>query len=200
MIQGEINKYKTIKGRGKKILGFDMDGVLVDNNPLKLKIAQNMGYKIKLADTPSEIIKQTLSPEDMKSLQVALYHDLEMSLGAELMPGLTKLLDKIRLAQTPYFLISRRSEPAIAIELLKVRGLWPKYFNESNAFFVITPEDKNTKAKELGVTHYVDDETKVLVILHDVPNKFLFDHLSVFPEHESYTKVASHGELAKYFL
>ena len=184
----------------KKILGFDMDGVLVDHNPLKLKIVKNMGYKIKLADTPSEIIRRMLSPEDLKTMQIALYHDQKMSLGAELMPGLTGLLDKIRSKNTSYFLISRRSEPDIAVRLLRARGLWPKYFNEQNAFFVITPEDKNTKATELGVTHYVDDETKVLAVLTDVPNKFLFDHLKVFPEHDSYTKVASHQELTEYFL
>jgi len=177
-----------------------MDGVLVDNNPLKLKIVQNMGYKAKLSDTPSELIRRILSPEDLKAMQIALYHDLQTSLGAELMPGLTGLLDKIRSKNIPYFLISRRSEAGIAVELLKTRGLWPKYFNKKNAFFVITPEEKNTKAKELGVTHYVDDETKILGVLTDVPNKFLFDHMRVFPEDKLYTKVASHEELERYFI
>lgn len=186
--------------RGKKILGFDMDGVLVDNSLLKLKIVQNMGYGVKLADTPSEIIRSILSPEDLKAMQIALYHDLEMSLGAELMPGLVSLLDKIRLARIPYFLISRRSEPDIAVKLLKFRGLWQKYFNKANAFFVVTPEDKDTKARDLGVTHYVDDEIKILDVLQSVPNKFLFDHLNVFPKRDLYTKVASHKELANYFI
>lgn len=184
----------------KKILGFDMDGVVVDNNPLKLNVAEKMGYKLKLTDTPSEIIKKILPFGDYRALQLALYHDLETSLAAKLMPGITILLDKIGAAKIPYFLISRRSEPEIAVKLLEARGIWPKYFNKSNAFFVITPEDKNNKAKEAGVTHYVDDETKVLAALSDVPNKFLFDHLNVFPVVDYYTKVASHKELAKYFL
>ena len=80
-----------------------------------------------------------------------------------------------------------------------MKGLWPKYFNESNAFFVVEPIEKNIKAKELGITHYVDDETKILNVLEDVPNKFLFDHMNVFPE-GNYAKVTSHEELAKYFL
>lgn len=184
----------------KKILGFDMDGVLVDNCPLKVAIAGKMGYRIKLAEAPSEIIRNILKPEDMKALQLALYHDLKMSLEAELMPGVSDLLAKIKSKNTLYYLISRRSDPPIAIELLRARGLWPEYFNESNAFFVDKPEDKNIKAKELGVNHYVDDEIKVLNVLADVPNKFLFDHLSVFPEADHYTKIASHKELAKHFL
>lgn len=183
-----------------KILGFDMDGVLVDNCPLKVKIVNKMGYAIKLADAPSEIIKNILKPEDMKALQVVLYHDSKMSLGAKLMPGVAELLHQIKLKNTRYYLISRRSDPPIAIELLCARGLWPKYFNESNAFFVVKPEEKNIKAKELGITHYVDDETKILNVLADVPNKFLFDHLRVFPEADYYAKVSSHAELAKYFL
>src|SRR3989344_2658573 len=184
----------------KKILGVDMDGVLVDNCPLKVAIASKMGYRIKLAEAPSEIIKNILKPEDMKALQLALYHDLKMSLGAKLMPDILALLKRIKLKNTAYYLISRRADPPIAIELLRARGLWPGYFNELNTFFVDKPEDKNIKAKELGVNHYVDDEIKVLNVLADVPNKFLFDHLSVFPEADHYTKIASHNELAKYFL
>lgn len=183
-----------------KILGFDMDGVLVDNCPLKVEIANKMGYRIQLTDAPSEIIKDILKPEDMKALQAALYHDLKMSLGAKVMPGIVDLLRQIKSQNILYYLISRRSAPHIAIELLKARGFWPKYFNKSNAFFVGEPEEKNIKAKELGVTHYVDDETKILNILSDVPNKFLFDHLQVFPKALYYTKVSSHAELAKYFL
>lgn len=183
----------------KKILGFDMDGVLVDNGPVKRTVLRKLGIEVRLADTPSEIISKLLPPGALKEMQVALYHDRIMSFRATLMPGIENLLGNIKSFGATYYLISRRSEPKIAIELLKVRGLWPKYFNEKNAFFVITPEDKNTKAKELGVTHYVDDEIKILSALHDVPNKFLFDHLRVFPEHNSYTKVASHSELAKYF-
>lgn len=181
-------------------MGFDMDGVLVDNCPLKVEIANKMGYRIRLADAPSEIIKNILKPDDLMALEIALYHDLKMSLSAKLMPGITDLLKQIKSKDLPYYLISRRSDPPIAIKLLRARGLWPKYFNEPNAFFVVEPWEKNQKAKELGITHYVDDETKVLNVLADVPNKFLFDHLNVFPAAAHYTKVSSHKELSRHFL
>ena len=183
----------------KKIIGFDMDGVVIDNNPLKLEIAQKLGYKLKITQTASEIIRKILLPEDLKSLQTALYHNLGVSMNAGLMPGITNLLSQIKERGSLFYLISRRAAPEIAIEYLKVKGLWPKYFNESNAFFVVEPIEKNIMAKKLSITHYVDDETKILGILEDVPNKFLFDHMGVFPEGD-YTKVASHEELAKYFL
>ena len=98
-----------------KILGFDMDGVIVDNCPLKVRIAKDLGYKITLTDAPSEIISKILKPEDVRKLQLALYHNLETSLDAELMPGIVTLLNKIQESQTPFFLISRRLEPNIAV-------------------------------------------------------------------------------------
>ena len=184
----------------KKILGFDMDGVIVDNSALKVKLAGEFGLKLKLSNAPAEIIKKIIAPDVLRKIQLALYHNPKISIEAPLMPGIAGILDKITALKIPFFLISRRLEPKIAIDLLSAKNLWPKYFNDKNAYFVITPEDKNIKAKELGVTHYVDDEIKILAALKDVPNKFLFDHLSVFPVADNYTKVASHEELAKYFL
>ncbi|OGF82131.1 hypothetical protein A2924_00385 [Candidatus Giovannonibacteria bacterium RIFCSPLOWO2_01_FULL_44_16] len=182
-----------------KILGFDMDGVIVDNNPLKLKVLEKMGWKLRLRDMPVEILTRILRPDDMDLFRNSFYHNKLVATGSLLMPGTVELLEKIRSSKIKYFLISRRAIPEIAIELLKMRGIWPKYFNELNAFFVVEPVEKNIKAKELGITHYVDDETRILSVLDDVPNKFLFDHMNVFPE-GNYTKVASHEELEKYFL
>ena len=184
----------------QKIIGFDMDGVVVDINPLKFKVLKKLGWKLKIANMPVEIITKILTPKVLESMRGALYFKKAIAMRTKLMPGLCDLLDQLRKVKTQYFLISRRAEPEIAKELLLARGLWPKYFNELNAFFVITPEDKNIKAKELGVTHYVDDETKVLAVLADVPNKFLFDDLNVFPSSENYTKVSSHKELERYLF
>ena len=188
-----------MKSHVDKIIGFDMDGVIVDNNPLKLKVLEKMGWKLRLRDMPVEILTRILGPNDLAAFRISFYHDKLVATGSLLMPGIVELLEKILASKIKYFLISRRAVPELAIELLKVRGIWPKYFNESNAFFVVEPIEKNIMAKKLSITHYVDDETKILGILEDVPNKFLFDHMGVFPEGD-YTKVASHEELAKYFL
>lgn len=183
----------------KKIIAFDMDGVIINNNPLKLEVAQKLGYKLKITETASEIIRKILSPEDLKKLQTSLYHNLGVSMNAGLMPGIVELLSSIKKNGNTYYLISRRGAPEVAIEYLKAKGLWPHYFNESNAFFVVEPIEKNITARRLGVTHFVDDETKILAVLADVPNKFLFDYMNVFPEGD-YIKVASHEELSKHLL
>lgn len=184
----------------KKILGFDMDGVIVDNSGLKIRVAKSMGFNLPRLQTPSEILKKIIAPEALRKLQNAIYHNPLISIEARLMPGIIELLEEINSAEIAYYLISRRLEPSIAIDLLKQKGIWPKYFNESNSFFVVEPVEKNIIAKKLGVTHYVDDETKILSVLDDVPNKFLFDNLNAFSESQNYTKVSSHKELTKYFL
>ena len=59
-----------------------------------------------------------------------------------------------------------------------------------------TPEDKNTKAVELGVTHYFDDEPRVLEKLVDVKNKFLFDPIDAL-KNSGYARVKSWKEIAR---
>jgi len=83
-----------------------------------------------------------------------------------------------------------------ATNILKRHGLWPKYFNKTNAFFVLTPKDKDTKSKELGITHYFDDQHTILSELASVKNKFLFDNLDVF-KNSGYARVKSWKEIAK---
>ena len=85
-----------------------------------------------------------------------------------------------------------------AIRILSKHSLWPKYFNKVNAFFVDQAEDKNKKAVQLGLTHYIDDELKVINLLVDVPNKFLFDPFNVFDKADYYTKIKSWAEFKKH--
>ena len=57
-----------------------------------------------------------------------------------------------------------------------------------------TKEDKNNKARELGVTIYLDDQPSVLDALVDVPQKLLFDPLYAYakrPEYTQYSKIHS---------
>ena len=137
--------------------------------------------------------------EFVRKLQFMLYENPDTALMSPLMSGAHEALSKMQKLNVPYFLISRRRKPELAIKLLEMHGLWPLYFSERNSFFVREPEDKNVKAKELGVTHYVDDEIKVLEKLADVRYKFLFDSLRI-SKTEDYTKVSSWSDLLGYLL
>src|SRR3989344_1333109 len=174
----------------KKIIGFDMDGVIIDHSQRKVDLAKDFGFKIKKTETPSEILKKIITPLSVyRDFQRVLYDGLKTGLFSPLMPGVEPVLAKIKKSKIPYFLISRRKKEEPAIALLTKHGLWPKYFNEQNTFFVLEPEDKEIKAKALGITHYIDDEQKVLDVLRSVPNKILFDPLGVFKNTSPFRKV-----------
>jgi len=180
-----------------KIIGFDMDGVILDHADRKISLAKDFGFKIKKYQTPSEIIKNLITPlATYREFQRILYDAPETALHSPLMPGVKSVLVKIKSSNIPYYLISRRKKESTAIALLTKHGLWPKYFNKKNTFFVLEPEDKEIKAKALGITHYFDDEQKVLGVLHSVPNKILFDSLGVF-KNSGYARVKSWKEIAR---
>ncbi len=191
------------------VIGFDMDGVIIDHAERKVLLAKNFGFKIAKKKTPSEIIKDLITPlATYRKFQRVLYDAPETALHSPLMPGVKSVLAKIKSSNIPYYLISRRKKEETAIALLAKHGLWPKYFNKKNTFFVLEPEDKEIKSKALGITHYIDDEQKVLEVLHSVPNKILFDPLGVFKnpspfgkvrdKNSGYARVKSWKEISKF--
>src|SRR3989344_3981817 len=118
------------------IIGFDMDGVIIDHADRKVYIAKKLGYKIKIEHTPSEILKGMMPLKTYRHLQHLLYDNLKTSIHSPLVSGIKPILAKIKKQNLPYFLISRRKIEGPAIRLLSSHGLWPKYFNEKNTFFV----------------------------------------------------------------
>lgn len=184
-----------------KIIGLDLDGVIADHTMQKINLAKQLGVRLRPEETPSDIIKSVMPLEFVRKLQFMLYEDPDTALCSPLMDGAHEALSKIAQNNIPYFLISRRRRPELAIKLLEMHGLWPLYFKENNSFFVREPEDKNIKARELGVTHYVDDEIKVLEKLADVRYKFLFDSLRIpRAENSVFTKVSSWSDLLGYLI
>lgn len=188
---------------GKKIIGFDLDGVIVDHTAIKLELAEKFGYKLRPEQTHSEILKQIVPKEPLDKIKHFIYDCPETGLCQPLVAGSLEGLERIKRNGVPCFLISRRRSGAslnLAVELLKKHGLWPEYFNEKNVFFVQRPEDKNLKARELGITHYVDDESEVLEKMPDIRNRFLLDNFNVWKDFSFCRRVTSWRELAEFLL
>lgn len=184
----------------KPIIGFDMDGVILDNAGSKLKVAKKLGLTIKLSHTPSEILK-TLMPQIVwEEFQNLLYDHPSFAFSTPLMRGTKGILAELTRREIPIFLISRRKIPEIAIKILQKHALWPKYFNEKNSHFVGHPKDKDTKAAKLGITHYIDDELKVINVLSRVENRFLFDPLNAFKRSDQYIKIRSWADFKKHIF
>ena len=180
----------------KKIIGFDMDGVIIDHVANKISVAKQFGFKVKKKDTPSDTMRTLLPETAWDKIQMVLFDRAEVALTPPLMPGVENVLKNLVEKEIPYFLISRRKKSPMAIRLLKVRGLWPKYFNKKNAFFVKSREEKNEKSAELKVTHYFDDQISVLDKLSSVKNRFLFDNVEAF-KNPPYRRIKSWKEVSK---
>ncbi len=177
-----------------KIIGFDLDGVILDHTTNKLNLAKGFGWKLKPEQTHSEIIKNIMPKRALDQLKSALYDDPKTSLRSPVARGARNILSEIK-KKYPYFLISRRKKPEIAIRILKFKKLWPEFFNENNTFFVSEPKDKNKIGKRLGITHYIDDEPKVLSVLIDIKNRILFDPFNSPLHTANFVKVKSWKEL-----
>ena len=163
----------------KLVIGFDLDGVLIDHTENKLRVVTERGWCITLAQTPSDVL-QVLLPHDVwHEVKIILYDEPKISLTPPLMAETDTCLERLTRAGIKYFLISCRRHPENAIALMQQRGLWPKYFDHKNAYFVEKPQDKNEKARLCGITHYLDDELSVLERLVDVPHRFHLDQFSI---------------------
>ncbi|MBI5152922.1 MAG: hypothetical protein HZA36_00450 [Parcubacteria group bacterium] len=200
-----VNPVRNSEGSQRKIsngvkqFGFDMDGVIIDHTEMKMRLAKELGFDLKPEETPAEVIRNIIPGDQLDILKRRLYDDPITGLLSGVMPGAKEALREITASQTPLFLISRRKNPTMAIELLRVHGLWPTFFNEGNAFFVNEPKEKNERARHLGVTHYTDDERDVLRVV-EVSHSFLFDHLGVFKEDEAYVHVQTWPSLLSFLL
>jgi hypothetical protein len=183
----------------KKIIGFDLDGVILDHTLNKIRIAKKLNFDIQMNQTPSSIISKVMPLHKYKRLKFYLYDNSKTAFESSIMLGAVLLLDKLKKNNTPFFLVSRRQTTKIPVQILKMYNLWPKFFNEENSFFVLKKADKDKKALELGITHFVDDEIAVLSKLKSVKHKYLFDPFNAFPKSD-YVKVKSWVDLKRHLL
>ena len=179
------------------VVGFDLDGVIIDHTQNKMRIGARYGVTLRPEDTQSERMADLFSKETYREIQKQMYDDTDEALSAPLMEGAFAGLASLREHDIPYFLISRRKTPINALHLIERRGLWGEYFTPENTFFVEHMEDKDPVARELGVTHFVDDERRVLRLMPSVPKRILFDDRSHFADDTDFLCVRSWSELGE---
>ncbi len=178
------------------ILGLDMDGVIIDHAPTILAWAKQHGQEL----TPSEAIFHNLDkffgPEELDQLFDKMYETKEGVSASVLMAGAMKGLEELHEFGVPIYLLSRRNSREVARDTLVKLGLWPKYFDSANTFFVERSIKKREIAQQLGITHYVDDQPGALQgAMAQVPHRVLFDQHNVLPRSSSYMTVLSWREL-----
>ena len=181
----------------KIVIGFDLDGVIIDQTYQKVRIGKKLGLDLKFEDTAFGVLENKYPTEIVEKIKDILYNDPTYALRATVMEGVMDVFSTLKAKDYPFFLISRRRHPDIAVKLLERLDIWPFVISDVNSYFVSGPAAKNTKAAELGVTHYIDDELKIIHALDAVKNKYLFDRFNVFAEHPTYKKIKSWYDFQK---
>lgn len=181
----------------KKIIGLDLDGVIIDHTENRIALAKKFGYSLTPEETVSDIIKKKLPKNTYQKMKSLIYDDPVIGTSSPFVTGAENGLKYLREQKVSHYVISRRDPFDMAIKLLQKRSSWPAYLNEKNVFFVKSTKEKNDMAKELGIDIYLDDQPSVIDALVDVPRTFLFDPLRAYSkraEYNSYKKVHSWPE------
>lgn len=187
----------TISHEEGIILGFDLDGVIIDHTQNKMLIASRYGIELSPKDTHAEHMGTHFTPELYRVIKSQLYDSTALALEAPLMAGAFATLAKLREQGIPYFLVSLQKNPMHAAHLLEERGLWGTYFTPENTLFARNADEKHALAAQIGVTHFIDDEPNILDVMISIPNRILFDARGLFPEKTDYCHVESWSELAE---
>ena len=184
-------------GNNEIVVGFDLDGVIIDHTQNKIVIASQYGVALTPEQTHAEYMGKQFGSEMYQEIKSQLYDSTPLALSAPLMEGAFNTLARLREHKIPYFLISLQKNPMHALHLIEERDLWGTYFTPENTFFAHDKEEKHAIAVSIGVSHFIDDEPNVLDIMTLIPNRILFDSRSLFPDNTEYSHVQSWEELRK---
>src|SRR3989344_7634755 len=100
----------------KKILGFDMDGVVIDNGDLKIQIAKHFGINLVIKETHAEIVKQVIPKNVFDEFVRYAYNNSGAAILASVMDGFVGTIKEIKAKKIPYYLITRRHSSNVAIK------------------------------------------------------------------------------------
>lgn len=177
------------------LVGFDLDGVILDHTTNKIRLAARYGVHLTPPETHAERMGSLLAPEAYREIKAELYNapgELEHS---TLMQGAFDGLATLRDYGVAYALISLQQNPIHAQHLLEHHGLWGTYFTPENMFFAKNGEEKSRFAGEIGVTHFVDDEANILALMPHIAHRILFDSFDQFTPDAPVVRVRNWTEL-----
>lgn len=183
-----------------KIVGFDLDGVIIDHTVNKIRIAAHYGVHLEPPETHAECMGAHFAPEIYKEIKMQLYNNTDDALSAPLMEGAFDGLATLYEEGIPYVLISLQQNPIFAQRLIERHGLWGTYFTPENMFFARDGAQKSAYAAELGVTYFTDDEPNILDLMLEIPHRVLFDVHDQFPDRDGFVRVRNWSSLVDLLL
>lgn len=152
-------------------IGLDLDGVIIDHVPNKLRIALGYGYRLSPMQASSNFMHDFMPRAKYESLKDKLYG--EETLSAPPVEGSVELM--ARLPGEVYIVSARRDyNRRYAWDWMMANGVLD-FMPRERVRFVSSSRDKLPVVAELGLDVYMDDQIRVLEILPSGLRKFLLD-------------------------
>jgi len=118
-----------------KIIGLDMDGVIIDHAENRARLAEKFGFSLTPEEAVSDIMKKKMPIDTYEKIQKMLYDDPIMGLSLPLIFGTKSSVELLRQSEMRYYLISRRGNPQIGRALLQKKRVMARAFQRKKHFF-----------------------------------------------------------------
>jgi uncharacterized HAD superfamily protein len=152
-------------------IGLDFDGVIIDHCEHKLRLALELGYRIELWQTNTNVMSRLVETEHYHNIQDMIYTYLTPEA-----PPITEALEHIRSLGGELYIISARRKEAV-----RFAQAWLQQHNiydvipAQRVYFCSKSSEKGDYCRRLGINLFLDDKLAVLNVLDQQVKKYLFD-------------------------
>jgi uncharacterized HAD superfamily protein len=165
-----------MKKDAKPILGFDLDGVIIDHTKNLIRLCHEFGFNIEPWQTVGYRLRKIIGEENYLKIRQILYGIATKN--STPMVGVTDCLSRLKINGYQLYIISARHRENQPIAQQWLNRYLAKIFNKQEIFFVEEESKKNRVCQKLKVDVYLDDKVDVLKNLN-VLKLYLFDRYNI---------------------
>lgn len=174
------------------IIGFDLDGTLIDHSGVKISFAETHNVRLSPHETPSDVIKKHISKELLQKMQYYIYDDVLGGTTQTIMEGAVETFSRLQKEEIPFFFVSRRRTDVSqnnALRILAEGGILGTFIHKNRIFFAPTIKEKALIARAQGITHFIDDEADALHAMDPAMHRIFFDQFDVFGDEFPFPRI-----------
>ncbi len=152
-------------------VGIDLDGVIIDHRPNKLRLAAEFGIPLEQWQANSNVMKHYVAAETYEAIQKPLYAHLTLEA-----PPVKDAVECLKNLPGEVYIISARdpSNQHFASEWLRERGLF-RLIPPERVIFCHRGREKPVHCARLGISTFLDDKISYLEHLSPEMHRVLFD-------------------------
>lgn len=156
-------------------IGIDLDGVIIDHRPNKLRLAAGFGIPLEPWQANTNVMRNYVAGETYEAIQKPLYTHLTLEA-----PPVKDAVECLKNLPGEAYIISARdpSNQHFATEWLRARGLF-EVIPPERVIFCHRGQEKAGHCDRLGLSAFLDDKLSYLEYLSPEMHRVLFDEDNV---------------------